>query len=211
MLQPSPDMGDTCLVEWASGSQGTYETGWGGRFELVHLEMSRTSGAPVVGEDWTGMKARRELLLWDGSELQQPEHLSVSQLVGGTAVERGIHWVYGGAEPGVGSIYAAASARRAQTKRGKPFAFAVFARARTDLLVRALRSSASLAQSQLVAKHSPHYMQTPYMPLARWLPGAVHMMITHPLITHTHMLVATVLMMAASILRTQLPTANTHN
>ncbi len=122
MLQPSPDMGDTCLVEWASGRQGTYDTGNDGRFELVHLEMSRTSGASVVGEDWTGKESKLYELLWGGKELKRPAFLSVSRVVGGTAVERGTHWTYGGAEPGVGSITIAEQAR---IKPGKPLACVV--------------------------------------------------------------------------------------
>ncbi len=122
MLQPSPDMGDTCLVEWASGSQRVYETGNDGRFELVHLEMSKNSGAPVVGEDWTGMELKRHELLWDGLELKRPAFLSMSRAVGGTVVERGTHWTYGGAEPGLGSI---TKAEQAQAKPGKPLACVV--------------------------------------------------------------------------------------
>ncbi len=119
MLQPSPDMGDTCLVEWASGSQGVYATGKDDRFELVHLETSRTSGAPVVGQCWTGdtehqhvsatERGKGAVLLWGGSELQRPDHLVVPEDLSGHPVERGTHWTYGGAEPGVGLTRGAAT------------------------------------------------------------------------------------------------------
>ncbi len=143
MLQPSPDMGDTCLVEWASAIQRVYETGWGDRFELVHMETSRTSGAPVVGEDWTDMDVEEHELLWEGEELQCPKHLSVSQVVGGTAVERGTHWVYGGAEPGVGSIYAAASGRQVDIEPGKPLACLVW-HVHAETCLHNLRSAAGM-------------------------------------------------------------------
>ncbi len=186
VLQPSPDMGDTCLVEWASGSQRVYETGWLNRFELVHLEVSPTSGAPVVRSDWTGMKnIPRALLLWDGSELQQPEHLSASQLVGGTAVERGTHWVYEGAEPGVGSIYAAASARRAQRKGGKPLASAIWhVQVQTRLCLR-FTAVIRWAQSQFVRTAYDLARQHQHnLPLAGCLSGAVHVPVTDPLRYH---------------------------
>ncbi len=62
VLQPSPDMGETCLVEWPDGHQAVYATGKRGRYQLVHLEVSPTSGAPVVAADTWGSlwKERKE-------------------------------------------------------------------------------------------------------------------------------------------------------
>ncbi len=121
VLQPSPGMGDMCLVEWASGRQGWYDTGNDGRFELVHLETTWTSGAPVVGQYWADAKAHnpRELL-WGGKELQKPAYVcahgtaSGDTAYGGTVVrvERGTHWVYGGADPDVGIIADAADGQQ---------------------------------------------------------------------------------------------------
>ncbi len=150
VLQPSPDMRDTCLVEWASGSQGTYDTGNDGRFELVHLETSRTSGAGVVGAGWSGLKFNSYELLWEGHE-KQPAFLSVSLAVGGTAVERGTHWTYGGAEPGVGSIV---QPDQKQTKPGKPLACVVRhvtnVEVCSQLAFRRSHTLASATQPQLV-------------------------------------------------------------
>ncbi len=123
VLQPSPDMGYTCLVEWASGSQGVYETGWRDLYELVHLEMSWTSGAPVVGQYWTGGAQTHSPneLLWGGRELQKPACLRAhgGAASGGTAysgtavrVERGTHWVYGGLDPDMGTIADAADGQQ---------------------------------------------------------------------------------------------------
>ncbi len=131
VLQPSPDMGDTCLVEWASGSQGVYDTGRGkvtyvrgvkveevyGRFELVHLEVSPTSGAPVVGSDWADANTHNPgELLWGGRELQKPAHVCAHGALSNDTeydgasvhVEHGTHWVYGGTDPDVGMIADAA-------------------------------------------------------------------------------------------------------
>ncbi len=111
MLQPSPDMGDTLLVEWASGSRGTYHTGYD--FELVHLETSLTSGVPVVGKYWTSAKTHNPgELLWGGKELERPKELVVPMNLSGLPVERGTHWTYSEAEPGVGAIKGAGTVRQ---------------------------------------------------------------------------------------------------
>ncbi len=109
VLRATPDMsglGRAWVVEWASGSQGVYETGWGGRFELVHLETSRTSGAPVVGRySWllgdTELAELRDLHEQACIYLLKLQSLH-AHTSGGMAVERGTHWLYGGADPGVG-------------------------------------------------------------------------------------------------------------
>ncbi len=157
MLQPSPDMGDTCLVEWASGSQRVYETGWGDRFELVHLETSRTSGAPVMGSDWTDIKVRQNALLWEGGELKRPAFLSVSRVVGGTAVERGTHWTYRGAEPGVGSIFAAASGRRAVARPGKSLSSEVW-HVHLETCLRNLRCAAGMPYAGIRVRSASQFV-----------------------------------------------------
>ncbi len=96
MVQPSLGLGDTCVVEWASGRQAEYDTGRGSRFQLVHLEMSCTSGAPVA----RGIKAEErqgepgsqqdwELHGWELAALQR----ALENVEFGTVVERGTHWI----------------------------------------------------------------------------------------------------------------------
>ncbi len=85
--------GDTCLVEWEGGARRKYNTGAKvkgkgkvkvkgkvkrkGSFQLVHLELSPTSGAPVVvGSTWSTA---------GGVEGPGPGAY-------GTAVERVTHW-----------------------------------------------------------------------------------------------------------------------
>ncbi len=114
---------DMCLVEWSSSRTAVYGIGFDDGFELVHLETSPTSGVPVVGEYWTGVtepgvakverspwwtrtRGRGELL-WEGRELERPEDLMLPVNLCGMPVERGTHWTYGGAEPGVGVIQVA--------------------------------------------------------------------------------------------------------
>ncbi len=112
VIQPGPFRGDTCLVEWASGRQEECCTGKAKRFQLVHLEVSPTSGAPVVAGDAWGASGKGEqqgegqgsAVLWCGMPVPRPADLSTAGARYGAAVERGTHWTYGGAEPGVGSI-----------------------------------------------------------------------------------------------------------
>ncbi len=117
MLQPSRGLGDTCVVEWASGRQAEYDTGRGNRFQLVHLEMSLTSGAPVVrdigAEDRQGEPGSRqdwELHGWAPTALQWARKRDAV-----VSVERGTHWIGVPAEYWEGSVYLP----RESTYRGK--------------------------------------------------------------------------------------------
>ncbi len=94
-------------MQWEGGLSWKYDIGTGGRFELVHLEVSPTSGAPVV-RDWplhTGMSKWRGGTMEDVNRpsylLGPPWGMGGS---GGVSVERGTHWTYGGADPGVGAV-----------------------------------------------------------------------------------------------------------
>ncbi len=126
VIQPHVELlgEDKCLVEWSSSRTAVYGIGFNDGFELVHLETSPTSGAPVVGKFWTGVAEPavakvqqspwwtgswddRGELLWDGRELEHPEDLMLPVNLCGMPVERGTHWTYGGAEPGLGVIQVA--------------------------------------------------------------------------------------------------------
>ncbi len=123
VIQPSYGMGDTCRVMWNSGWEGEYDTGRGDRFKLVHVEVSPTSGAPVVG-DWTPYTVIERQLGYRMEAFGRPEHLLGPPwgmgTEGGVAVERGTHWTYGGADPGVGAIrrpYSVQEQRELQEKK----------------------------------------------------------------------------------------------
>ncbi len=132
VLHPSYNMGDTCHVEWRGGWVEELSTGQGDRFELVHVEVSPTSGAPVVADCWSG-KAGKEVTSrrvyeqrWDTEEVvKRPRHLLLGppwdmQGRDGVAVERGTHWTYGGPEPGVGTIRAnSAQEQQAEHESGE--------------------------------------------------------------------------------------------
>ncbi len=107
MLQPSRGLGDTCVVEWASGRQAEYDTGRGNRFQLVHLEMSLTSGAPVVGsikaeerQGEPGSQQDWELQGWELTALQGARGSKETSIF----LERGTHWIGLPEEPWDGGL-----------------------------------------------------------------------------------------------------------
>lgn len=126
-------MGDTCRVAWASGLELTYDTGRGNRFQLVHVEVSSTSGAPVVAADaWgpegdqeDGMQQQGAGTTAEGPELRRrPMHLLLppsgrSSTGNCLAVERGTHWTYGRPDPGVGILHVDDGSSRQTRQRGK--------------------------------------------------------------------------------------------
>ncbi len=115
VIQPHVELfgEDSCVVEWGNSRTAVYGIGFDDGFELVHLETSPTSGAPVVGKFWTGVEegtCDREELLWEGRELERPDGLVLPVNLCGMPVERGTHWTYSEAEPGVGVIQDAGAA-----------------------------------------------------------------------------------------------------
>ncbi len=107
VIQPrSLSRQDICKVEWAGGPWREYNIGWATQFELVHLEVSPTIGASVVAgwKPYTVIKKQRGNTV---EEYERPFGLEGPPgdvgPEGGVAVERGTHWTYGGAEPGVGT------------------------------------------------------------------------------------------------------------
>ncbi len=122
VIRPSYGMGDKCLVMWGSGWEEEYCTGKGNCFELVHLEVSPTSGAPVVGE-WTPYTMIKKQLGSKLEEFKRPWHLlgppREFETEGGVAVERGTHWTYGRADPGVGILNTEDGSSTQPRQRGK--------------------------------------------------------------------------------------------
>ncbi len=100
-----------------------YDTGRRAWFELVHVEVSPTSGAPVVAGDCWGSEDSEEHRMQqhgegttEAAELQRPVHLLLppsGPAVGdhGVAVERGTHWTYSRADPGVGILHGEGGSR----------------------------------------------------------------------------------------------------
>ncbi len=67
IIQPTDNIDSQCLVEWAGGKKDRYDIGRSDRFELVHLEVSPTSGAPVVGSYYPDQRGlRRGSSAWRG-------------------------------------------------------------------------------------------------------------------------------------------------